>query len=421
MAATYDTALAAFCNVLLKCGRLDLAKDGCFVRDTSGKLRLLVPKEEAGLKEISVAVHKHIGPYAQDLLESLVVLHTDPLQDEVGVAVSESVMLEDSNTIVVKLIDRRIGGQDWLKRPGEDELPVPALVFWSLKGGVGRTTALSVLAADLARRNLNVLVVDLDLEAPGVGEQLLLESERPKYGVLDYLVEGAIGGDTASIANDAVGNSTLVEGAGLIHVCPAIGKMSVENPANYVGKLFRSYFPSGESRLSDRIKELLVLLSGKTRYDSILIDARAGINEATAAAIIGLNADVLLFGHYTPQTFVGYRLALAHLSRFIEVNDSEWRLRMKMVHAKASPLPMQQSKFRDSAYELFSNWMYGDSGDFSFDVNDMDAPHYPWVILDDSKFIDFDPIQNPDLLTTNLVQVTFGPFIANALERLRLN
>lgn len=265
-----------------------------------------------------------------------------------------------------------------------------------------------------------MLVIDLDLEAPGVGEQLLVEAERPRFGVLDYLVESAIGGNIDVIANDIVGVSTLVEGAGLIHVCPAIGKISVDNPSGYVGKLFRSYFPSGERRLSDRIKELIANLSNKVRYDAVLIDARAGINEATAAAIIGLDADVLLFGHQTPQTFAGYRLALAHLSRFVETNDSEWRLRMKMVHAKASPLPALQSRFRDSSYELFSTWMYDESGDFSFDVDDVDAPHYSWVILDDSKFTDFDPIQNPDLLTTNLVKATFGPFISSAIERLRL-
>lgn len=166
--------------------------------------------------------------------------------------------------------------------------------------------------------------------------------------------------------------------------------------------------------------KLVASLSGKFRYDAILIDARAGINEATAAAIIGLDADVLLFGHQTPQTFAGYRLALAHLSRFVERNDSEWRLRMKMVHAKANPLPALQSGFRDSSYELFAAWMYDEAGDFSFDVEDVNAPHYPWVILDDSKFLDFDPVKNPELLTTDLARATFGPFINNAIERLRL-
>lgn len=420
MAATYDTALAIFCEVLRQHGRLALVEDGCFVRDVQGKIRLLISQAQEDQHIISKAVFEQLGPYAYDLLNSIVVLHDDSEQANVGIAIPETICLNGGTQLAVKVIDRRIGGQDWLKRPQEDELLVPALVFWSLKGGVGRTTALSVLAADLARKGHNVLVLDLDLEAPGVGEQLLLDSERPKYGVLDYLVEDAIGGDVSGIANDIVGTSSLVEGAGLIHVCPAIGKVSVDNPTGYLGKLFRSYFPSGERRLSDRIKELLAQLAGKVRYDAILIDARAGINEATAAAIIGLNADVLLFGHHTPQTFAGYRLALAHLSRFIEVNDSEWRLRMKMVHAKASPLPVQQSRFRDSAYELFSTWMYDELGDFSFDVNDAEAPHYPWVILDDSKFIDFDPIENPDLLTTNLVQATFGPFISNAIERLRL-
>lgn len=421
---TYDSALLDFCETLLGEGEIELAQNGCFVRDSKGRLKLLVvgPSDGKSLQDISKKVHERLGAYSADLLESVVRVHEDAEQANVGVALPESLQLSNGNVVQVRVIDKRLGGQDWLQRPTESgDSQTNSMVFWSLKGGVGRTTALAVLASELSRRSHNVLILDLDLEAPGVGEQLLANDQKPEFGVLDYLVEDAIGSRAVTeVLGDIVAASTLGEGAGLIHVCPAVGKRSIENPEGYVGKLFRSYFPAGDRLLSERVRTLIGLLCERNRYDAVLIDARAGINEATAAAIIGLDADVLLFGHDTPQTFAGYRYALAHLSRFVEAGNSEWRLKMKMVHAKSSADPVKQSSFRDSAFELFSEWIYDDVGDFSFGMNDVEAPHHAWVVLDDSNFHDFDPVSSPSLLSAPLTQSTFGSFVVAAIERLRL-
>src|SRR5271168_2494145 len=42
------------------------------------------------------------------------------------------------------------------------------ITFYSFKGGVGRTMALVNVAAELVRRGRKVLVVDFDLQAPGL-------------------------------------------------------------------------------------------------------------------------------------------------------------------------------------------------------------------------------------------------------------
>lgn len=223
---------------------------------------------------------------------------------------------------------------------------------------------------------------------------------------------------------DIVGTSTLVEGSGLIHVCPAAGRMTYEHPSGFVGKLFRSYAPisqgGAEKSFAQRITQLIDTLCQRRAYDAVLIDARAGLSESTAAAILSLGGDVLMFGHDTPQTFNGYRYALAHLSRFAIEGDGDWRLRLKMVHAKASPLPAEQEVFRDRSFDLFSQWIYDENGEFSFSLTDEEAPHSPCVVLDDSNFRDFNPIDNPDLLFSPITQATFGEFISFAIERMRL-
>lgn len=47
---------------------------------------------------------------------------------------------------------------------------------------------------ELVRQGRTVLLVDLDLEAPGLWAPHMLEPDhRPSYGVLDWLVEDLVG------------------------------------------------------------------------------------------------------------------------------------------------------------------------------------------------------------------------------------
>ncbi|MGO7565542.1 AAA family ATPase, partial [Rhizobium johnstonii] len=73
----------------------------------------------------------------------------------------------------MRYIDRRFVGADWMSPPASEFVGTKRLVFGSLKGGFGRSTALAIFAADLSRDGKKVLCIDLDLEAPGIGTMLL--------------------------------------------------------------------------------------------------------------------------------------------------------------------------------------------------------------------------------------------------------
>jgi len=427
---TYDQSLPCFCSILEQAGRMDLLDRGWFVRNPRGALCLIVPDDVLAQLDVhqlrgQVAAGMP-GGYAQQIDELVVRASAHQLGEAQHLALPEMVLLESGQSVKARVIDRRALGQDWLRYPlmnGANDGAPPRLVFWSLKGGVGRTTALTVLAASLAAEGQNVLVVDLDLEAPGVGDQLLQQEDIPRFGVLDCLVEmRANESDAGDLLLDAVGVSSLTKGQGLVHVFPAAGQQTRENPSGYLGKLFRAYgehaIDGATTTFADRVDRLIKGLTEKTRYDAVLIDARAGISESTAASILNLGGDVLLFGHYTPQTFSGYSYAFAHLSRFILAGKDEWVMRLKMVHAKAPLLGEAQESFRDDAFELYSTSLYGGSEDSSFSLDDMEAPHYAWVILDDGNYRDFDPRANPQLLTGTAVQATFGDFVRHCKERL---
>ena len=174
----------------------------------------------------------------------------------------------------VRLIEHRIVGQDWLRPPASSipGLP-PIVVFASHKGGVGRSTALSVASAAFSRSGLNLLVIDLDLEAPGLGAILL--SDTPRFGALDYFVESGLADVDDFFLEQMVAESPIATG-GLVHVVPAIGTESDGSPQNVLGKIARSYIERTDREdhavsFLDRTRSLVERLCARARYDAVLL------------------------------------------------------------------------------------------------------------------------------------------------------
>ena len=69
------------------------------------------------------------------------------------------------------------------------------IAFWGFKGGSGRSLLLANLAAAMSASGKRVLVIDCDLEAPGVGDYFdapgdeTFYSWREKKGILDLIVD----------------------------------------------------------------------------------------------------------------------------------------------------------------------------------------------------------------------------------------
>lgn len=63
------------------------------------------------------------------------------------------------------------------------------VTFYSFKGGVGRTLALMNVAAHLVQTGKTVLLVDFDLEAPGLDSFLSFRSKRNVPGIVEFVCE----------------------------------------------------------------------------------------------------------------------------------------------------------------------------------------------------------------------------------------
>ncbi|MBN9496894.1 MAG: hypothetical protein J0H39_09065 [Alphaproteobacteria bacterium] len=438
--ARYDDALPLFTQLVLNhLGEEALAKN-CFLRDAEGNLTF-VHRDELPSSKLSRLSHDAkltLGPYLSgqpvctpfELLDDeLVNLSNDKLEFVSG----------EGFEIFVRLVERRIVGQDWVRgiSPPIKGAP-PIVVFASHKGGVGRSTALAVAAAEFASRGHSILAIDADLEAPGLGEMFILENEQPEFGVLDYFVENGRGTVDKNFLKQMLAPSALTRGRGNVLVVPAVGRRCRRYPQNVIGKISRAYLDdmSSDGRhsltLLDQMRRMIKDLCARQKFDAIFVDARAGLNETTAATVQGLGAEILLFGVDTPQTWDGYRYFLAHLARFKPEDKSEdWRFRLKMIHAKATSDRNSEARFRDNAFELFAERFYDeidesdaqrDDGSlaFGFDLDDRTAPHYAWPIKMNKKYYEFDPVDHPQQLDREQYFDVFGEFIESLAERLRL-
>ena len=441
---TFDNALSTFARLVSAQFGERALDDHRFVRDVDGRLTFLLlgPVDPEKARSLDSESRHVLGSYAAvpvvasagDLLDpSLADDFT--VQEQVDVARPGG----DPEWRRVAVVDRRIVGQDWASgwREALPNVP-PVLAFHSIKGGVGRSSAVAVLAAHQAGRGRNVLVVDLDLEAPGIGSLLMAREDLPQLGVLDWLVETSLRPEAETeLVQRCVGQSQLTRGRGAVDVLPALGRSAGEAPWTVVPKLGRGFIDHpglGHSHL-ERVRRLVALTcnEGIRRYDVVLVDARAGLAESSAAALLGLDAEVLCFGVDGPVTQDGYRFLFSYLAGLDDAPgehdpaDRDWRSRFRMVHAKARAGADARRAFLERMYEVFVDAVYDadDAADagaerprvadaFSFDYDDEDAPHWAWPVAFDLALAEFDPRTHPDQLTSEFVDRAFGSFLTRA-------
>jgi cellulose biosynthesis protein BcsQ len=167
--------------------------------------------------------------------------------------------------------------------------------FYSFKGGVGRSMALANVADLLCRCGLKVLMIDFDLEAPGLERFFQIDSKavRANLGLLDLLSTyklsmsqplGRDARDFQNIDNFIVPIYYDLPGGGHLHLLPA-GLRGDEEQLSTYAYLLRSfdwqefYFDwAGELFFQWLTREL------SQRYDVVLVDSRTGVTEMGVCA-----------------------------------------------------------------------------------------------------------------------------------------
>ncbi|MCU0653872.1 MAG: hypothetical protein MUF64_00805 [Polyangiaceae bacterium] len=346
----------------------------------------------------------------------------------------------EKHDLAVYVVERLASEQLWEAPavPRAEEAP-PRVTFFGLKGGVGRSTALVATAQHFAGQNRRVLVVDLDLESPGITSLLLPIDNLPDHGVADWLVEETFGQQDAVLPtmHSASPLTTRPGARGEIFVVPALGRRSAPlnepterlgdllRDGSYVAKLGRLYASLSGHDLAHRLDAMLRALEAELSPDVILLDSRAGLHELSAATIPRLGSTVLLFASDSEQTWLGYRLLFSCWQRDRRVL-APFRERLRVV---AAMIPETERKtylgrLTQNAHSTFASFLYEaedgpDAEAFNFQIIDDQAPHHPLPIYWRRELMGWDP-REPESLTREQFDAAFKPFLSGLEALLEL-
>lgn len=416
------------------------AESFVLIRDLYGRLRLLCPDlEEAECNEFSTLWIETLGTSADSqrpLLFDADFFNAAEIRSNPHL---QYLSLDAEGQREIPFADRGVIGADWLQaafpeKARDQDTPLPKrIVFFGLKGGVGRTTALCLTARHFAKQGLKVLVLDVDLESPGLSSLLLPPADLPSLGIIDWFVEDALGQASSDLLADIVSISPLASNwPGIIRVAPAFGR----EESGYIPKLSRVYAalakPGSEQQESfpERFFRMLGDLEAEEKPDVVLLDSRAGMHDIAATLLVRVpDALRLIFASHSPQTWAGYRRMFEHWRSFPH-HLASFRDGLQLVDAMMPETGRHehQQTFSSAAYSLFNETLYEDvpagseaGSIYNFAEGDTDAPHSAPAILWDRKFMEFDPTDtSSSFYDEDLIRLCYGEFLASIDDRLQI-
>ena len=202
------------------------------------------------------------------------------------------------------------------------------LMFYSYKGGSGRTVAAANTAAALTKLGKRVAIIDLDFEAPGLQHVFSAEDTqqfKSGRGVQQYLKsEIDLHELVNEVAIDIFGKAgplfkfDVPEGSVLIYIMASTRVTRVD---------------AQEPRVATLMKNLAGKLKDVYQLDYLVIDAASGIRETYSLAA-DISDEMLVFFRWSTQHVEGTLRLVRFMSRLKEF-DQSW-VPFKLV-ASASP------------------------------------------------------------------------------------
>lgn len=197
----------------------------------------------------------------------------------------------------------------------EKELSVPIFAFHSYKGGVGRTLSLLALlkeVTEIYEDKKKILVIDADMEAPGLTWMIEKNAFNPQISYLDVL----------SLMHFHDMDGKLAENIGKVIKRNTI-RMETEHLAvdQYFLPVYREWeqtldiYSTPEKIIATQnnkyiVTEFLADIAAKMGVDMILVDLRAGITEFSAPFLFDPRVDKFFVSSTSMQSVKGMTLIL---------------------------------------------------------------------------------------------------------------
>jgi len=256
--------------------------------------------------------------------------------------------------------------------------------FYSYKGGVGRSMAMANIGALLARWGKKILVIDWDLEAPGLenyfkqGNETRITELNKKEGLIDLLLKRK---------NDSNYTDAEIKWTDFISTVPVLisnnssKQITVDiltagrKDESYIKRVREMDYGSfyDDHRGGDFLEGIREYWISK--YDFVLIDSRTGLTDSSGVCSIQMpDVLVMLF----TATDLGFKGTLEIAQRAIKAQKSIIYDRYAL---KVLPIP---TRFDSTEFKLQQEWL----GKFELGLKPIYATWVPDYPNDDNTNID---------------------------------
>lgn len=194
------------------------------------------------------------------------------------------------------------------------------VTFYSYKGGVGRTMALVNCGVELARRGRKVLLIDFDLQAPGLSTFSVLGVGSNAQGIADFIHE-FLNTNQSPSATDYVSFSPTID----FHD----GEVAVMSAGSRAGKSTKQPIEIDWNELYNHRDGFLLLEDLKEQWrtviepDYVLIDCQSGRSDAGSICTRQLADLVLLFYQPNEENLQGIQRTVADIRLQSEEQDDK--------------------------------------------------------------------------------------------------
>jgi cellulose biosynthesis protein BcsQ len=220
------------------------------------------------------------------------------------------------------------------------------VTFYSYKGGVGRTMALANVAAKLAQEGRRVLLIDFDLEAPGLDAFEGLGCAKGHSGVVEYVAEYLATGKAPSIVpfvRECVPSSMHLRGK--LWLMPS-GKKDQQYNRNRARINWTELYDrfDGEQFVDNWKADIEKTYTP----DYVLIDSRTGLTDVGGICTLHLPQLVVLLYALNDQNIHG----IAGVARAISKVDNTRPPQLLTVATPVPPMPEERTGLLQERLDL---------------------------------------------------------------------
>ena len=251
----------------------------------------------------------------------------------------------------------------------ENQGKAKIISFYSYKGGVGRTTLCAITALELSQKNQKVVVIDTDIEAPGLAFQFFGQEGKASYqysGFLDFLLYPyeQLSPTQQEDFNLFFRQEFFIKNRSdypNIYLMPVAKFQNTDTDiieaGNYEQKISRVNYLQGTE---EKVKVLLQLIEKNISPDYVIFDLRTGITDI--GGILANLSDFYCFvGYPDSQNKLGLSFFADHALKINEIDKDTLLSNTIFVHSPAPvdnkkvPIPLEYDAFVKMVRDLELN------------------------------------------------------------------